>query len=105
MVTKQSVERSGYHRWWVSQYRHACRLDQSIDVPSYTLGCFFGACATIGLGNLLGRRKTIFVGTSIMIIGAILQCTSFSIGQLIPARLITGFGNGRSLAYGLLREP
>ena len=29
-----------------------------------------------------------------MVIGAIIQCSSYSLGQLIPARLITGFGNG-----------
>ena len=43
---------------------------------------------------MLGRRKTIFVGSSIMVVGAALQCSSFSLGQLIAARLITGFGNG-----------
>ena len=65
-----------------------------ITVGGYTLGCFFGAVATIWLGNMLGRRWTIFTGSSIMIIGATLQCSSFEIGQLIAARLITGFGNG-----------
>lgn len=29
-----------------------------------------------------------------MVVGAALQCSSFSLGQLIAARLITGFGNG-----------
>jgi hypothetical protein len=29
-----------------------------------------------------------------MILGATLQATSFSLGQLIASRLITGFGNG-----------
>ncbi|GAB7352000.1 hypothetical protein MBLNU459_g2519t2 [Dothideomycetes sp. NU459] len=67
---------------------------QGITVGGYTLGCFFGAVATIWLGNLLGRKRTIFVGSSIMIVGAALQCSSFSLGQLIAARLITGFGNG-----------
>ena len=67
---------------------------QGITVGGYTLGCFFGAVATIWLGNWLGRKRTIFVGTCIMVVGALLQCTSYSIGQLIPARLITGFGNG-----------
>lgn len=67
---------------------------QGITVGGYTLGCFFGAVATIWLGNLLGRRKTIFVGSSIMVVGAALQCSAFSLGQLIAARLITGFGNG-----------
>lgn len=71
---------------------------QGITVGGYTLGCFFGALATIWLGNMLGRKRTIMTGTSIMIVGAALQCSSFSLGQLIAARLITGFGNGMSEA-------
>lgn len=67
---------------------------QGITVGGYTLGCFFGAVATIWLGNRLGRKRTIFIGSTIMIIGAALQASSYSLGQLIPARLITGFGNG-----------
>ncbi|KAF2096772.1 general substrate transporter [Rhizodiscina lignyota] len=67
---------------------------QGITVGGYTLGCFFGAVATIWLGNYLGRKRTIFIGSSIMVIGAVLQASSFGLGQLIPARLITGFGNG-----------
>ncbi|KAK3673630.1 hypothetical protein LTR78_006535 [Recurvomyces mirabilis] len=38
---------------------------QGITVGGYTLGCFFGAVATIWLGNMLGRKKTIMVGSSI----------------------------------------
>ncbi|KAF2119113.1 general substrate transporter [Lophiotrema nucula] len=72
---------------------HASNI-QGITVGGYTLGCFFGAVATIWLGNILGRKRTIFIGSTIMIIGAILQASSFKLGQLIPARLITGFGNG-----------
>ncbi|KAK5129785.1 hypothetical protein LTR08_002805 [Meristemomyces frigidus] len=67
---------------------------QGITVGGYTLGCFFGAAATIWLGNILGRKRTIMIGTSIMIVGAALQASSFSLGQLIAARLLTGFGNG-----------
>ncbi|KAK6439446.1 hypothetical protein LTR95_004353 [Oleoguttula sp. CCFEE 5521] len=67
---------------------------QGITVGGYTLGCFFGAVATIWLGNLLGRKKTIFIGSSIMVVGATIQASSFSLPQLIVARLITGFGNG-----------
>jgi len=29
-----------------------------------------------------------------MVIGAAIQCSSFSLGQLIASRFITGFGNG-----------
>ncbi|KAF2215453.1 hypothetical protein CERZMDRAFT_94864 [Cercospora zeae-maydis SCOH1-5] len=67
---------------------------QGITVGGYTLGCFFGAVATIWLGNFLGRKKTILVGSTIMIVGAALQASSFELGQLISSRLITGFGNG-----------
>lgn len=56
---------------------------QGITISSYNLGCFFGAILTIYLGDVLGRRKMIFLGSSIMVIGAILQCTSFSLAQLI----------------------
>ncbi|KAK0291361.1 hypothetical protein LTS00_008361 [Friedmanniomyces endolithicus] len=66
---------------------------QGITVGAYTLGCFFGAVATIWLGNFLGRKRTIMVGSTIMIVGAAIQCSSFSLGQLIAARLLTGFGN------------
>lgn len=68
---------------------------QGITVGGYTLGCFFGAVATIWLGNMLGRKRTIFIGSAIMVVGAALQASSFSLGQLIAARLITGFGNGK----------
>jgi MFS family permease len=66
-------------------------------VGAYTLGCFFGAVATIWLGNLLGRKRTIFIGSVIMIIGAVLQTASYGLPQLIVGRVITGFGNGEFL--------
>ncbi|KAL5116709.1 hypothetical protein ACEQ8H_005458 [Pleosporales sp. CAS-2024a] len=72
---------------------HAATI-QAITVGAYTLGCFFGAVATIWLGNILGRKRTIFIGSVIMIIGAAIQCASFGLAQLIIARVITGFGNG-----------
>ncbi len=65
-----------------------------IAVASYTLGCFVGAVATIWLGNLLGRKRTVIVGSSIMLVGAIIQTAAYSLAQLIVGRVITGFGNG-----------
>ena len=63
-----------------------------IAVGGYTLGCLFGSIPTIWIGNLLGRRKTIFLGSCIMVVGAALQCSAFSLGHLIAARFITGVG-------------
>ncbi|KAG2418185.1 hypothetical protein HFD88_001286 [Aspergillus terreus] len=67
---------------------------QGIVVAAYNLGCFAGSIPTIWVGNWLGRRKTIFLGSSIMVVGALLQCTSYDLAQLIVGRLVTGFGNG-----------
>lgn len=67
---------------------------QGITVAAYNLGCFAGSIPTIWLGNMLGRRKAIFLGSFIMCIGAILQCTSYELAQLVVGRLVTGFGNG-----------
>ncbi|CZR52958.1 probable sugar transporter [Phialocephala subalpina] len=67
---------------------------QGISVASYNVGCFVGAIITIFIGDILGRRKMIFLGSSIMVIGAILQCSAFSLAHLIVGRIVTGFGNG-----------
>lgn len=61
-------------------------------MAAYNLGCFAGSIPTIWIGNWLGRRKTIFLGSAIMVVGALLQCTSYSLGQLIVGRIVTGFG-------------
>ncbi|CZT43586.1 probable MFS monosaccharide transporter [Rhynchosporium secalis] len=67
---------------------------QGITVASYNVGCFLGAIMCIWISNPLGRRKTIFLGTAIMVIGAILQASSYSIAQFIIGRIVTGIGNG-----------
>lgn len=67
---------------------------QGISIGSYNLGCFVGAIICIWLGQFLGRRRTIFLGSFIMVIGAILQCSSYGLPQLIVGRIITGIGNG-----------
>lgn len=67
---------------------------QGIAVAAYNLGCFLGAVFTIFVGNPLGRRKTIFIGSVIMTVGALLQCTSYELPQFIFGRIVTGWGNG-----------
>ncbi|KAI0352978.1 general substrate transporter [Trametes cingulata] len=67
---------------------------QSFVVAIYEIGCLIGALSNLWVGDWLGRRRTIVLGGIIMIIGAILQTTSFSYAQLVVARIITGLGNG-----------
>lgn len=63
-------------------------------VAIYEIGCFLGAIATAFVGECLGRRKSIGLGCVIMIVGAILQASSFGRAQMIVARVVSGFGMG-----------
>lgn len=76
-----------------SQVNHISTI-QGISVASYNVGCLIGALFTIWVGDILGRRKTIFFGSATMIVGATLQASAFSLPHLIVGRLVTGFGNG-----------
>ncbi|KZT21265.1 general substrate transporter [Neolentinus lepideus HHB14362 ss-1] len=60
----------------------------------FDVGGAAGALVVIFIGALLGRRRTIQLGCVLVTIGAILQATSKTLGQLITGRLITGLGVG-----------
>ncbi|KAG4027343.1 hypothetical protein MFRU_031g00900 [Monilinia fructicola] len=76
-----------------TQKDHNSRLQGTV-VALYTLGCFLGALSCIRIGDTLGRKRTIMLGAGINIIGAILQSSSYSLGQLIVGRLVSGLGFG-----------
>ncbi|KAG2357374.1 general substrate transporter [Suillus spraguei] len=66
----------------------------SMYLHAQEIGCLMGALSNLWVGDRLGRRRTIVLGGCIMIIGAILQTTSYSYAQLVVARIFTGIGNG-----------
>lgn len=45
-------------------------------------------------GEKLGRRRTIAIGSWIMIIGAVLQASAYGRPQLIVGRIVSGVGMG-----------
>ncbi|BCS20819.1 sugar porter family MFS transporter [Aspergillus puulaauensis] len=67
---------------------------QGTVVAIYEIGCFFGAIASLLVGERLGRRWCIMAGCIILSIGAILQATAFGIPQMIVGRIVAGVGNG-----------
>ncbi|PWY62098.1 sugar transporter [Aspergillus eucalypticola CBS 122712] len=71
---------------------------QGFAVAVYELGCAAGALTVIFSGDNFGRRLTVMVGELIIICGAILQASSFSLAQLIVGRIVAGFGNGMAAA-------
>ncbi|THY97915.1 general substrate transporter [Aureobasidium pullulans] len=64
----------------------------------YDVGCFIGAIIAFTVGERLGRKKTIILGTAIMSIGVILKTSSFSLPQMFVGRVILGIGNGINTA-------
>ncbi|PKX89255.1 glucose-inactivated glycerol proton symporter STL1 [Aspergillus novofumigatus IBT 16806] len=68
----------------------------------YELGCFFGALFSMFFGNSLGRTRLIFMGASILIIGALLTTVCFTgkweVGQFVIGRVVSGIGNGMNTA-------
>ncbi|PWN45582.1 general substrate transporter [Ceraceosorus guamensis] len=71
---------------------------QGLTIGLYEIGCFLGAVSCLWLGDMLGRRAIIWIGTIWMIIGAIIQAAAPNIGALIAGRIIGGVGNGMHTA-------
>lgn len=61
-------------------------LIQGTTVSSLNLGAAVGCLSCMYIGNKLGRRKTTFLGAIIALAGTVLQCSAFSLGQLVVSR-------------------
>ncbi|TIA31838.1 general substrate transporter [Aureobasidium pullulans] len=67
----------------------------------YDIGCFLGALLAFSIGERLGRKNSVILGTTIMSMGAILQTSSFSLAQMFVGRTILGsdrIGNGLNVS-------
>ncbi|PWN49912.1 putative sugar transporter [Violaceomyces palustris] len=63
-------------------------------VSLYEIGCFFGAMSTFVVGDFLGRRRTILMGSAFMVAGALIQGLSSTVGVMIAGRIVSGLGMG-----------
>ncbi|KAJ5207480.1 Major facilitator superfamily domain general substrate transporter [Penicillium cf. griseofulvum] len=79
-----------------SEKHHKSTLQGTV-VALYAAGGFLGAIACIGLGDVLGRRRTIILTSVAQIIGAFLMASSFTFSQLVVSRVILGLGMGGQL--------
>ncbi|KAJ6092308.1 hypothetical protein N7467_004277 [Penicillium canescens] len=62
-------------------------------VALFNIGCLGGCVISAVFGNQLGRKNAIILGCVIMVIGGAIQASTFSAGQLIAGRIISGIGN------------
>ncbi|KAJ5650932.1 hexose carrier protein [Penicillium longicatenatum] len=71
---------------------------QGVVTAIYELGCLGGAIFSLVFGDWLGRRKSIMLGATVMVIGVIIQVTAFKghvpLAQFCVGRVVTGVGNG-----------
>lgn len=65
-----------------------------VTVAIYEIGCALGALSCMIIGDILGRRRTIFVAGFVIIVGVVIQASPFALGQLIAGRIITGMYDG-----------
>ncbi|KAH0346120.1 general substrate transporter, partial [Aureobasidium melanogenum] len=71
---------------------------QGIIIAAFELGALVGALACLDIGDRLGRRGTVWFGMVFMLIGGILQCSAWHVGQLATGRVISGIGLGLQVA-------
>lgn len=57
----------------------------------YDIGCFVGALIAFTIGERLGRKKAIIMGTVIMSVGTLIKCTSYSLAQMFVGRIVLGY--------------
>lgn len=70
-------------------------ITAGIVVATWNLGCFAGAIFTFSLGDRFGRKHMTIWGLILLLIGKIIQASSFSLPQYIVGRFVAGFGNGK----------
>lgn len=76
-----------------TQHSHNATVQGAV-VASYTIGALFGSLICTWIGDILGRRRTIFLGACIALIGQALECTAYSLSQFTVGRVVLGFGVG-----------
>lgn len=64
---------------------------QGFVVAVYNIGCWAGSLLTMVVGERLGRKRTIMIGATILAIGTVIQCSSFTIAQLIVCNKTASF--------------
>lgn len=76
------------------QFNDPDDVTTGITVASYCLGCFVGCILSFLLGDKLGRRRMIWLAMALIVVGASLQASAYSLAHLIVGRVITGMGTG-----------
>lgn len=64
----------------------------AITVGIWNLGCLCSAVMTVFLADRFGRKSLMTIGLVLLLIGQIIQASSFAWGQFLAGRFIAGLG-------------
>ncbi|OQV00417.1 hypothetical protein CLAIMM_05912 [Cladophialophora immunda] len=73
---------------------HPDDVHLGIIVATYNLGCLSGSILTFFLSEKLGRRRSMWLAMSFILVGATLQATAFTRAHFVVGRYICGIGTG-----------
>ena len=79
---------------YLNTFNHPSPGLEGIIVSIYNLGCFTGCILSFMFCEKTGRRLAMLIAMVWIIVGAVLQCTSYSRAQILVARYVTGIGTG-----------
>lgn len=75
-------------------HNHQSDVITGITVASYCLGALTGCVINFFVGDIFGRRRMIWGAMGLILVGASLQASAYTLAHLIIGRIITGFGTG-----------
>lgn len=79
---------------WINQFDNPRPTIVGITTASYCLGALCGCVTNFFIGDILGRRRMIWLAMGLIIVGASLQASAYVLPHLIVGRIITGLGTG-----------
>ncbi|POS84589.1 hypothetical protein EPUL_005421 [Erysiphe pulchra] len=90
--TKTFPEIDTFHTTGAEKSQNA--VFQGLVVASFVIGAIAACIACMFLGDILGRRKSIFIGGVLSLVGEVICSTSNSLGQFVSGRTIIGAAIG-----------
>lgn len=92
-------------KYWLAQMGNPSTIMMSTITALYDVGAIVGGLAAACTTEPLGRKRTLILGTVILLVGVILMGTPYERIQMMIARVITGIGElvrSRAIAYSRL---
>lgn len=79
-------------KYWLDQMGNPSTVMVSTITAIYDVGAIAGAIAAAFTTEPLGRKRTLIIGATILLVGTILMGTCVERTQMIVARILTGVG-------------